>query len=292
MANLEKKFFSIGNLTKKNSLATFDSATPWKEANIAFNWLNFEYPLIHGHTDWEILLALQGHILHQINGTSEVLIPGTGCLIGPKDKHALFYPNKTKNDFQGVSIIIRDSYMRDFLHMYTPTLYNEILTHQKPLYFSISNNSIEKYTNLLLSIQNFDAPQTVYCQQQCNIVFTYLILKIMEQQVSPFSFPNELKDFVRQLNNPSITREKILELQEALPYSYSQLARIFKKYTNSTITQYVNQVKMNYAKELLSGTEMPIAAIAEELQFDSTAHFHTLFKRTFHTTPLHYRKNG
>ena len=289
MENIAKKYSFRGNLTNKHLLATFDAATPWKDANIAFNWINFEYPLIHGHTDWEILLVLQGQILHQINGTSELLCPGSGCLVGPMNKHAIFYPDQKKNDFQGVSIIVRDSHLRNFLQLYTPTLYDELLNSKDPLYFSISRNSIEKYTDLLLNIQNYN--QKEYCQQQCNIVFTYLILKIMEHQASPFSIPDEIKDFVRLLNNPSVSKEEIQAAQDSLPYSYSQLSRVFKKHLHCTITQYVNQVKMNYAKELLSSTEIPIAQIARELQFESGAHFHILFKKMFNITPLNYRKN-
>ena len=290
MEKLTKYYPNRGKLTKNFKIATFDVASPWKDANIAFNWINFEYPLVHGHTDWEFLLALQGQIVHEINNTTEVLTPGVGCLIGPNDRHAVFYPNKKKNDFQGVSIIIRDSYMREFAKLYTPTLYDELLAPKAPLYFSISRNSIEKYTNLLLSVQNHEHKE--YCQQQCNIVFTYLILKIMEQQVTPLAIPDELKNFVRQLNNPSMSKEDLQNAQDSLPYSYSQLARIFKKHLNCTITQYVNRVKMNYAKELLSNTEIPISQIAEQLQFESTAHFHTLFKKTFNVTPLNYRKDN
>lgn len=291
MENFEKIYAPRGKLSKKRILATFDSATPWKDANVAFNWINFEYPLFHDHADWEILLVLQGTIQHHINGTSEILTAGTGCLIGPRDTHSLSYPNKKRTDFQGVSIIVRDCFLRNFLQMYAAMLYEEILNHKDPLYFSISHNSIEKYTNMLLSIQNYNTEQKSHCQQQCNIVFTYLILKIMEQQSSPSPLPDELKNFVRQLNNPAISKEQRLELQKQVPYSYSQLARVFKKHLHCTITQYVNQVKLNYAKELLSSTDIPISQIAENLQFESSAHFHTLFKRMFNITPLKYRKN-
>ena len=114
----------------------------------------------------------------------------------------------------------------------------------------------------------------------------------MERQVSPYYIPEELRNFIRLLNNPSTTKENIQEAQQTLPYSYSQIARIFKKVFNRTITQYVNQVKMNYAKELLSGTELPISQIAKELCFESESHFFILFKKTFNQTPLAYRKSN
>lgn len=288
MENVKKRYSVRGPLTKNNALTTFDLSTPWKDANVAFNWINFEYPLIHPHSDWEILLVLQGQILHQINKSSQLLNSGDGCLIGPNDKHATYYPNNKKNDFQGVSILVRNSYMKEFLSMYGASTYEKILLHKEPLNFSISHNSVEKYTNMLLNIQDYEKKEL--CQQQCNIVFTYLILKILEQQASPSNIPDDLKDFVRILNNPAMTKEEILNAQKSLPYSYSQITRLFKKYLKCTITQYVNRVKMNYAKELLSSTDIPISQVAEELHFLSNAHFHTLFKETFNYTPLEYRK--
>ena len=96
---------------------------------------------------------------------------------------------------------------------------------------------------------------------------------------------------MRQLNNPSLTKEEHIEAEKALPYSYSQLTRIFKKHFGCTITQYVNKIKMNYAKDLLGNTDIPISRITEELQFLSDAHFFTFFKKTFGCTPSEYRKH-
>ena len=88
-----------------------------------------------------------------------------------------------------------------------------------------------------------------------------------------------------------IKQEQIKAAQAEMPYSYPQLTRIFKKYMRCTITQYVNKTKLQYAKELLANTDMSLTEITNELHFESTSHFHSLFKKHFNITPNDFRKN-
>ena len=290
---IKKIYPAIGPFPHSKSIVTsFDESTPWRDANVAFNWLNFEFPISHKHLDWEILIILQDEIRHHINKQTDILSPGTACLIGPKDKHSFTYKCKKKNNFQGVSILIRDSYLQAFANMFSPTLYEKLCSHKEPLYFTISKNSLEKYMNILLEIQALNNNNAEYCKQQCVTVFNYLFLKLTEQILNPTTISLELKSFLRVLNNPSISSEEIKIAQQTLPYSYSQLTRIFKKYMGCTITHYINSVKMNYAKELLSNTDLSLTQITEELNFESSSHFHYLFKQHFGITPLGFRKNS
>ena len=126
--------------------------------------------------------------------------------------------------------------------------------------------------------------------QQCNIIFSTLLLTFLEQRQQESTLPTILKNFIKQLNNPLITNEEIKRAQIELPYSYPQLTRIFKKYMHCTITQYVNKTKLQYAKELLVNTDMSLVEITSELHFESTSHFHSLFKKHFNMTPAEYRR--
>ena len=285
----------LGRISERGryTKTSFEQATYWKNANTSFYWSNFEYPLYHGHKDWELLIVLNDQILHKINGQEKILTAGTACLIGPKDSHALFYPNRIKNQFQAVTVIARDSYVRELLQLFSPRLYEELCSNPNPLYFTIPLNVVDKYTNMLLNIQTNKDAGTPYTEQQCNIIFSSLVLTFLEQQQQEVSaIPNVLKAFIRQLNNPLITNEQLKAAQLELPYSYPQLTRIFKKNMHCTITQYVNKTKLQYAKELLANTEMSLTEITNELHFESTSHFHSLFKKHFNITPTEYRRRN
>lgn len=293
----KKKIYPyVGQLSEQNSnvlpKTSFDNASPWKNTNVSFYWLNFEYPVLHGHKDWELFIVLNDCILHRVNGQEKILTVGTACLLGPKDRHALLYPNRVKNQFQGVCFPVRDEYMKNLLSMYSPTLYDEISSTLEPLYFSLSPNSLEHYSNLLLEIQTFENQSTPYTELQCNIIFTELLMKLLGQRLSEDSIPPVLKPLIVQLNNPLITSEQIKAAQQELPYSYPQLTRIFKKYMRCTITQYVNRAKLQYAKELLAYTDMSLMEITNELNFESTSHFHNIFKKHYNMTPAEYRRSN
>ena len=282
----------LGTITETEgpAISTYEHCSPWKNANTSFYWVNFEYPLYHGQTHWEITIVLNDCILHRINGEEKIMTAGMACLIGPKDHHAFFYPGRVKNQYQAICIAAQDKYMRDLLHMYSPTLYDEICNTTQPLYFSLSPSSLDKFTNMFLDIQTLENESTPYTEQQCNIIFSTILLKFIEQWQKGQSIPAVLKPLIQQLNNPLITSDQIKAAQQSLPYSYPQLTRIFKKHMHCTITQYVNRTKLQYAKDLLSLTDMTLMEITNELNFESPSHFHSLFKKYFNITPAEYRK--
>ena len=145
---------------------------------------------------------------------------------------------------------------------------------------------------MFLDIQTLKDESTPYTEQQCNIIFSTILLKFIEQWQKGQSIPTVLKPLIQQLNNPLITSEQIKAAQQSLPYSYPQLTRIFKKHMHCTITQYVNRTKLQYAKDLLSLTDMTLMEITNELNFESPSHFHSLFKKYFNITPAEYRKHN
>ena len=57
------------------------------------------------------------------------------------------------------------------------------------------------------------------------------------------------------------------------------LGQLFKKETQSSFSQYLNQVRIRKAQQLLLHTEQNIAEIAEEVGFLDMAHFSKVFKK-------------
>jgi AraC family cel operon transcriptional repressor len=290
---IKKKYPYLGRITETEgpSVNSFENASPWKEANTAFYWMNFEYPLYHGHTDWEILIVLNDRMIQPINGTDTVLSAGTACLLGPKDFHSLLYPNRKKNQFQGLTFMAKDEYMRSLLNLFSPQLYDRICSDSQSCMFSLSPSFLEDLTNSCLEIQGTNNQSTPQAEEQCNILFHLLVMQFLRQNQPTTSIPNALALFIKSLNNPQLSSSDIKELQANLPYSYSNLTRLFKKYTNQTITQYVNNIKLQHAKELLSTTNMTTLMITNALGFESVSHFNHLFKKQFNITPTQYRKN-
>ena len=70
----------------------------------------------------------------------------------------------------------------------------------------------------------------------------------------------------------------------------STLCKEFKKATNKTLIEYVNDKKLQKSKQLLLENEKSITQISEDLNFDSLAYFCKFFRKHEGITPKEYRE--
>jgi len=89
-----------------------------------------------------------------------------------------------------------------------------------------------------------------------------------------------------QMQN-DITPEKVAE---ELSVGYSWFRKVFKKYTGMAPGQYLIQLRIQKAKELLSDTSKTIKEIAYELRFETSLYFSKVFKEKTGLTPTAYRE--
>lgn len=67
--------------------------------------------------------------------------------------------------------------------------------------------------------------------------------------------------------------------------------RYFKRLTNKTFTQFVNEYRVAHACRLLADESMPISNVAYDSGFNNISHFNKQFKTFTHASPREYRKN-
>ena len=79
------------------------------------------------------------------------------------------------------------------------------------------------------------------------------------------------------------------ELASALCLSRTQLNRKIKAITGYTTTEYIQQIRISIAKQLLIKTDYPIGEIAVKCGIDDVAYFSALFRKCVGKTPTAYR---
>ena len=87
-------------------------------------------------------------------------------------------------------------------------------------------------------------------------------------------------------NKPLSTKE----LAEKFSFSRCYFATVFKKYTGTTIHDYLLCYRLNKAKEMLMESEYTIREIAEKVGFNDTGTFIRAFRKKELITPLQYKK--
>lgn len=70
--------------------------------------------------------------------------------------------------------------------------------------------------------------------------------------------------------------------------SPNYLSQLFKKYNDVGFTDYINQMKIAKAKELMTESTLKVYEIADQLGFESSFYFSKVFKKVEGCSPRDY----
>lgn len=106
------------------------------------------------------------------------------------------------------------------------------------------------------------------------------------------AFEKECALHVRALISQDLTRiYSIAELCRLTGINEIKLQECFRELFGTTIFQYLLMLKMEYARQLLLDTDMPVGNIALLSGYADNPNFTTAFKKYFHCAPDRFRKN-
>ncbi|WP_438433796.1 response regulator transcription factor [Gorillibacterium sp. sgz500922] len=93
--------------------------------------------------------------------------------------------------------------------------------------------------------------------------------------------------FIREHYSEDLSLEKVASIVYLNPVYFSQL---FKQKTGQGYKDYVIQLRLTRAKELLLDPRLRLAEIAARVGYQDVRHFTTLFRKRFELTPGEYRQ--
>ena len=105
------------------------------------------------------------------------------------------------------------------------------------------------------------------------------------EKVSPLSL--KMIDYISNNFTSTITLDS---LSNKFYISKVSICLYFKKAMNCTVGEYVMRLRLNKAKQLLSGTKKTVEDIASLCGFSSGAYLGLIFKQKIGISPLQYRK--
>jgi AraC family transcriptional regulator len=102
--------------------------------------------------------------------------------------------------------------------------------------------------------------------------------------------PKWLNLVLEKLNDEFIETPTTAELAAEAGVHPVHLAAVFRKFQNRTIGEFVQNLRIKKASELLLTSRLPLAEIALLTGFSDQSHFTRIFKRITGTTPGTFRK--
>ncbi|MGL5754810.1 MAG: helix-turn-helix transcriptional regulator, partial [Paraclostridium sp.] len=108
------------------------------------------------------------------------------------------------------------------------------------------------------------------------------------QQTYENNLLNNILKFINEHINNKIYVETICS---KFNISSTMLHSLFKKNMNVTFKNYINNIKLNKSKELISSSSYTLSEISEILGFSSIHYFSKKFKSQFGISPSEYSKS-
>ncbi|MDO5048564.1 MAG: AraC family transcriptional regulator [Actinomycetaceae bacterium] len=101
---------------------------------------------------------------------------------------------------------------------------------------------------------------------------------------------DRVAEVVRYLHDNHCQQLRLEDIAEEFYVSQYHLCREFKKFTKSTVMQYLNKIRIGQAQRLLDETDLNVTQISERVGFVNVTHFNRVFKQITGMAPLSYKK--
>lgn len=219
---------------------------------------------------YDFSFVLKGSLTYHINGKKITLYENDAILLPPgtlREREAVTEPSK----FVCFNFQLHETSTLD-LPEYMP---------------NIINGNIRKM------VSGFTPSHILpdgYSREQVGSILNYVLYELMNAHNAESHNPY-VEKAINFINSHLSEKVSLSSVSSHLKLSKEYTSALFKKEVGIGITDYINNRKMLYAKEMLESDEKaPLPEIAESLGFENYYYFSRLFKNHFGVSPMQYRK--
>ena len=249
----------------------------------------------HCHEFYEIFITVTGTVTHYINGIKQKLPEGSLVFIRPDDVHAYIYDSPKSNQTAYINLTFTyetAELLFKFLSDSFPS--KELLSYDMPP--TITLNTIEKNRLLKqieeLNIINWQDKNLLKIRMR-SILADIFVRYFSSNIAGPMdSGPLWLEQLLSDMENPEnfiAGTERMISLSNR---SREHLSRCLKQHLGLTPSEYINELRINYASNLLIHTNTPILEICFMCGFQSLSYFYKVFTIKYAQSPNEFRKQS
>lgn len=263
--------------------------------------------VLHTHDFFEFFYVTKGSNLHYLDGKEEVVKTGDIILMSPGKAHEFrgnrdtdfetincnFLPNLLENhnylvrNMKGfMELLYLEPFNKGYklLHLAGSAdfkvriLLEELLEEHSAKTRDSASIIKVLLADLLVTLVRYFEKQNKAGPSPAKVLTkkAHAIIKSIEYIDNNFKEEIKLKDI--SLKKTGITKE--------------YFCSVFKKITGRTFTEYLNNLRIDYASKMLSCTEKPVSGICFESGFNDLSYFNRTFKALKGLTPKEYREKG
>lgn len=250
----------------------------------------------HWHDDLELILIQSGEMQYNIGGEVVLLKEGEGIFINARQLHFGYSDSKNECLFLCVllhpillcsSKTIEQQYVR-------PLLFDEHipfchLTNTHPWEREILSSIQEIY-----DIRN-DPLSELKIQRAFLTIWIALCdnaISIQKDQLSRNHHLSALKDMISFINQNYSEKLSLGAIAASGKVGKTGCCGIFRQYMNKTPNEYLTELRLRKAIELMQHTDMTLLEISEAVGFSGASYFSETFRKCYDVSPSEYRKQA
>lgn len=255
---------------------------------------NIKSHVWHYHPEVELIFVCKGSGKRQIGSNISYFSDGDLVLIGSNLPHCGLTNENTNNDYEMV-IQFKPDFLGESIWE-TPEMQRISALLEKSKAGIVFNENIKKtvgkkiadmhemssLNKLLNFLEILDELATTQDYRILNAGKYYL-----QTQVEDNERINHIFNYVKDHFKEQITLEEIADLANMKVPSF---CRYFKKITNKTFTQFVNEYRITHSLKLLAEQPLSITEVCFESGFNNFSYFNKTFKEYIKKSPSQYRK--
>ncbi|WP_288244167.1 AraC family transcriptional regulator [uncultured Chryseobacterium sp.] len=255
---------------------------------------NIKSHVWHYHPEVELIFVCKGSGKRQIGSNISYFSDGDLVLIGSNLPHCGLTNENTNNDYEMV-IQFKPDFLGENIWE-TPEMQRISALLEKSKAGIVFEENIKKtvgkkiadmhemssLNKLLTFLEILDELATTQEYRILNAGKYYL-----QTQVEDNERINHIFNYVKDHFKEQISLEEIADLANMKVPSF---CRYFKKITNKTFTQFVNEYRITHSLKLLAEQPLSITEVCFESGFNNFSYFNKTFKEYIKKSPSQYRK--
>jgi AraC-like DNA-binding protein len=238
------------------------------------------------HDFFEFEFFEKGEGFYLLNGTPYEVKSGFSYLLAPGDYHRAQMREKTEYRLWNLKIsenVFSDRIKRklkEFSHPYYAYLDQEMSE------FILAE--LQFLQSCLVKKRFFDMMAENSAERICAVLLSQIIKTPLPLNSSNGKTVNRIEEYVKKNFQKTIT---LKEIAKEMQLSENYVGVYFKKCTGMRFVEYLNQVRLFHAIELLKATPLSIKEISYRVGFCSPEYLTRIFKAYFNCSPTQMRKD-
>lgn len=241
----------------------------------------------HWHRGIEVIVPIHGATETWIDGRAYHVEPGHFLIVNSRNIHSCRCV-EPHQDYYGFAIQIRYEFLEQCFEKFSEY---EFDTYYEGEALDEINAVIGDMVDTYKVQQDFSGMKFKALAYQ----LVYLLLKHVmhpaeHPEVSSDNNRNRLSEVLNYIDDNYQNITDVQEIAETFHMSYGHLAQLFRSTLHTTITEYLNSVRIRHIENDLLTTDLPVSEICLKHGYDNTKSFYREFRKRHDMTPKEYRR--